>query len=112
MTTSYDEHDLMPGVRVPVDPDAQRAFEAELAETRECELDHALCRGAIRTSDREKWRNRLRREPDLATDVLRDLPGDERLAGRALEGDPRLLMLERQWAEFKRDRADDRVPGR
>jgi hypothetical protein len=46
---------------VPVDPEAQRVYEAEAVEARERELDAAVGRGAIRAADRETWRDRLRR---------------------------------------------------
>ena len=104
MTTQLYE-DMQPSV----DPDAQRQYAVQVAEERERELDHAVGRGALRPEDRDRWRDRLRREPDVVIDILRDLPGDPALAERNFEADPRLRSLDRQVGKWLEIPDDDRV---
>jgi hypothetical protein len=50
-------------------------------------------------SDRDIWRDRLRREPELGREIIEDLPSNHALAEKAFVEDPRLRAMSDEWED-------------
>lgn len=94
-------------VDVPVDSDIARSYGHARNEAVDAVLDAAIARGAI--TSRSEWRDRLRRNFDLVSEVLNDLPGHDATADRAFAKDKRLRDMADQFDAYLGIEEDDRV---